>query len=126
VILPFFSAAWSGHTDASREFAIDVKDALLDLKAETGIKLKEAAALMGISDTDLSKQLAGLEPLSLWRLAALPWEFRFALFKRQLRRRGAEIVTAEDIARVRALFARRMADLSAQADALKHERQQRA
>lgn len=86
-----FAAAWCGHTDSSREIADDIKGALSDCRW----KHDYAAGLMGISEHQLCRQLAGNEPLNTWRLGFLPMEFHVALCRRRMARIGAEVITAE-------------------------------
>ena len=90
----FLFVAWTGHTDASRDLAIDIGAAMVS----AGMKREEAAALMGITAPELSRQLAGVEPLNLWRLWSLPVAFKVWLFIRQAKRVGAEFLTPEHLA----------------------------
>jgi hypothetical protein len=103
-------AAWAGHTDASREFSLDIGLSLI----AAGMKRREAADLMGITESELSRQLAGVEPLSAWRLANLPTEFWMALWTRRAKRIGAEFLSPEQTALVKGaatLGKRRMAKM---------------
>ena len=88
-----FIAAWQGHTDASRELALDIAVAI-DLHLER----KAAAALMGLHPADLSRQLAGRDPLNLWRLTSLPADFWLAFLAARTRRLGGEVLTADQLA----------------------------
>lgn len=90
-MLSMFSAAWTGHTEISREMASDIKDAIDDC----GWKDSYVAGLMGLTVPQLSRQLAGSEPLNAWRLAFLPVTFEYHYMKRRLARIGAEILTAD-------------------------------
>jgi hypothetical protein len=89
--------AWAGHTDASRELSMDIGLSLI----AADMKRREAAELMGITESELSRQLAGAEPLSAWRLANLPAEFWMALWTRRAKRIGAEFLTPEQTALVK-------------------------
>jgi hypothetical protein len=75
---------WTAHTPDSKGFADDVRLALVDC----GLSDKAAAIAMGISEPQLSRQFAGLEMLSAWRMASLPPAFHVALAKRRLARFG--------------------------------------
>jgi transcriptional regulator with XRE-family HTH domain len=60
--------AWLAHTDRSRIVA----DLLRRAFSRGGLSIKEAAAMMGCSFSQLSEGLNGSEQLSFSRLAALP------------------------------------------------------
>jgi hypothetical protein len=90
IIFPVF-AAWVGHTDESRALANDIIGALI----ACGISEKAAALTMGVHPTDLSKQLAGRDPLNVWRLTALPKAFWFALLTRIAVRIGGYYLTPD-------------------------------
>jgi hypothetical protein len=92
-----FLAPWTEHTDISREWAQDIATAL----AACGLSQKAAALEMGIHYTDLSRQLAGVDPLNLWRLTSLPGEFWIALLAARAKRMGADLITAEQIALIK-------------------------
>jgi hypothetical protein len=100
-------APWTQHTDASRLLASDVCAAL----AACGLSQKAAALEMGLHPSDFNRQLAGLDPLNLWRLTALPSSFWMALCHRQAERIGAALLEPEQIALLRgaaAMGSRRM------------------
>lgn len=89
-MLPILIFPYRATPDADA-FRQDVIAALNDAQ----LSHKEAAALMGISEPVLSRQLSG-EPnthLSLWRLAALPESFWDAFDIRRAERRGAVLLT---------------------------------
>lgn len=73
-LLPFPAAAWHGHTERSRHDAITIRRAA----ARIGWSEKELAAFLGITQPQLSRQLAGLDPLNHWRIAELPDHFHEA------------------------------------------------
>jgi hypothetical protein len=75
---------WTTHTLESKGAADDFRLALVDC----GLSDKAAALSMGISEPQLSRQLAGLEMLSAWRMASLPPAFHVAYAKRRLARFG--------------------------------------
>jgi hypothetical protein len=52
---------------------------------------------MGLHPADLSRQLAGRDPLNLWRLTALPAEFWLAFLAARTRRLGGEVLTADQL-----------------------------
>lgn len=89
-----FTAAWSGHTDASRALAADITAAL----DAAFTKREHAADAMGLHPADLSRQLSGRDPLNLWRLADLPLAFWLALLRARCRRIGAELLTPDQVA----------------------------
>lgn len=97
-MIPLGCAAWIGHTDQSREMAQDVHDAIVH---DCALKLETAAGTMGLTLPQLSRQLAGREPLNHWRLAALGIQFEIKLAARRLRRVGADVLTPEQIALLR-------------------------
>lgn len=91
------SAAWIGHTDASRDLAQDVTTAL-----DTAFPKRELAAeAMGLHPADLSRQLAGRDPLNLWRVASLGWTFWLAFCAARVARVGGVVLTSEQISFVR-------------------------
>lgn len=84
------AAAWAGHTAASKDFAADIEAAIRDAV----MTKKELAYEMGITPEKFSRQLAGLEPLSAWRLYGLTSpDFRLYLLDRQAARLGASVIT---------------------------------
>lgn len=91
------SAAWHGHTDESRELARDISAAL----AACDLSEKAAAITMGIHPTDFSRQLAGRDPLSIWRLSALPADFWLALVGKRAARIGGALLTPEQLTLLR-------------------------
>ena len=96
--LLILAAAWTGHTDESRAYALDIIGALLDI----GMSHKEASIDMGLSsEQQLSRQLAGTEPLNAFRLSLLPGRFQVALLRRQAFRHGAAILAPEELALIR-------------------------
>jgi hypothetical protein len=79
------------HDDISREIAMDVIAAL----RQSGISQFAASQYMWGDlkhETQLSRQLAGLQPLNLYRLFRLPPEFILAFLKLRAQRVGAELV----------------------------------
>lgn len=90
-------AAWEGHTDASRELAQDISSALM----ACGLTEKAAAIEMGIHPTDLSRQLAGRDPLNLWRLTSLSAEFWLVFLHKRAARIGGALVTPEQLALIK-------------------------
>lgn len=106
------SAVWQQHTEASQQFAEDISAAL----HAVGLSRKQAAAEMGVTEPQLSRQLQGTEHISGWRLTLLPLAFHVALAKRRARRVGLiviedghmqQLIDAADYA-ARALHTRRM------------------
>lgn len=90
--------AWMGHTDASRADAQDMSAALLDV----GLSQKAASITMGLSsEQQLSRQLAGTEPLNAYRLTCLPPAFHVALLRRRAARLGAVVLAPEEVALIR-------------------------
>jgi hypothetical protein len=104
-------AAWVGHTDDSRAYAQDVIEAL----RAAGLSHKAAAIDMGLSsEQQLSRQLAGVEPLNAFRLTLLPLRFQMKLLKMRALRLGCAVFTAEDVALLKGAAAvgpRRMAKM---------------
>lgn len=98
MFLPFFSAAWVGHTDESREYAQDIIGALSDI----GMSHKAASIEMRLTDeAELSKQLAGTKPLNAFRLSYLPGAFHVAFLRRRAARLGAAVIAPDDLALIR-------------------------
>ena len=93
----FLTAAWAGHTEMSREMAQDIARAL----ELAGLKHSDAAARMGITLPMLSRQLAGVEPLNVYRLGFLPIEFHAAWLQLRAKRIGGELLPADQLALVR-------------------------
>ena len=94
----FFGAAWTSHTDDSRDFAHDIANAIDDI----GMSRKEASITMRLTDeAELSKQLAGTKPLNAFRLAYLPSAFHVAFLRRRAARLGAAVIPPEDLALIR-------------------------
>ena len=97
-MIPFFISAWNGHTLESREYAADIIGAL----ADAGISHKAATIDMKLSnEQQLSRQLAGTEPLNAFRLALLPMGFHCAFLRRRAARLGAAVIAPEDLALIR-------------------------
>jgi hypothetical protein len=93
-----FFAAWNGHTDESRDLAQDIVGAL----ADCCISQKAAAITMKLThEQQLSRQLAGTEPLNAFRLAFLPVGFHVAFLRRRAARIGAAVISPEDLALLR-------------------------
>jgi hypothetical protein len=106
MILPL-TAAWTGHTDDSRELALLVTAAI-----DTAfLKRESAAALMGLHPADLSRQLAGRDGINLWRLASLGPVFWTALCVGLMARMGGVVLTADQLTFIKgfAQMPRRMA-----------------
>lgn len=94
-------AAWTGHTDASRDLALDVTvaiDAIFN-------KREGAADAMGLHPADLSRQLAGRDPLNFWRLASLGWPFWIAFCGARMARIGGVVLTSDQLVLVRGFAA---------------------
>lgn len=84
-------AAWLEHDDISREFAWDVIEAL----RQCGISQLAASQYMWGDDkheSELSRQLAGVKPLNIYRLLRLPLEFQAALLRLRAKRIGIAVV----------------------------------
>lgn len=112
MLLYLTGAVWQQHTEASQQFAEDISAAL----HVVGLSRKQAAAEMGVTEPQLSRQLQGTEHISGWRLTLLPLAFHVALAKRRARRVGLiviedaaiqRLVDAADLA-ARSLYKRRM------------------
>lgn len=88
---------WCSHTDRSRVLAGIVLEAI----HACGWKQEYAAARLGISPAQFSRQLAGVESLSLWRLAELPDEFHREYDRRRAALRGAVVLEAPDLSLIR-------------------------
>jgi hypothetical protein len=82
--LGLLGIGWLAHSADSKGMADDLRLAL----ADCGMRDKEAAIVMGITEPQLSRQLAGLEMLSAWRMANLPPVWQVAFAKRRLARFG--------------------------------------
>lgn len=87
-------SAWNSHTDASREMAQDIARAF----ELAGYSRKTAALEMGLTEPQLSRQLAGTDQMSLWRLAALSPAFMVAWIGLRASRLGAALLTGEQVA----------------------------
>ncbi len=98
VAVSYVLGAWAGHTANSRETARNIEIALDTI----GMKQREAAERMGLTLSQLSRQLAGREALNLYRLDALPAEFHLAYQRLQDKRRGGTFVESEIAAYLRA------------------------
>lgn len=90
-------SAWIQHTDASREMAQDIVRAW----EIAGYSQKTAALEMGLTEPQLSRQMAGTDQVSLWRLAALSPAFMLALLGLRASRLGAALLTGEQVALLR-------------------------
>jgi hypothetical protein len=99
MIVPFgFLSAWISHTEDSRAYARDIVDALADAR----ILHKEAWRVMRLSnEQQLSRQLAGSEPLNAYRLTYLPSAFHVAFLRRQAVRLGAAVIASEELSLIR-------------------------
>lgn len=99
--------AWCGHTDESREMAEDVTKALDAI----GMRYEDAADLMGLRLTQLSRQLAGREPLNYYRLGKLPVSFHMQWLRFRSKRIGGAFIEPElvEFLRGAARAGRRMA-----------------
>lgn len=91
------ATAWAGHTEMSREMAQDIVRAF----ELAGLKHDTAATLMGVTLPMLSRQLAGVEPLNVYRLGFLPIEFHVAWLQLRAKRIGGELLPADQLALVR-------------------------
>jgi hypothetical protein len=84
-------AAFYEHDDISREIALDVIEAL----RQSGISQFAASQYMYGDlkhETQLSRQLAGVQPLNLYRLFRLPPSFQFCFLKLRAKRLGADVI----------------------------------
>lgn len=88
------AAAWCGHTLESKAYADDFDAAL----ADCGLTRKDASGRMGLDadGNDLSKMLAGLKPLNVYRVLVIGPAFNLALMKRQAGRSGAVVITQQE------------------------------
>lgn len=85
-------AAWAGHTADSRGFAEDIEAALVKCCGSQ----KAAAYFMGLgNEQQLSRQLAGVEPLNVYRLCSVPG-FWLAFLKIHALRLGGEFLSPDD------------------------------
>ena len=83
--------AWAGHDEWSQALSCDVLKAI----HRSGMTQTEAAIWMWGDDghgAQLSRQLAGLEQLSAYRLARLPVSFHVEFVKVRAKRFGCEVV----------------------------------
>lgn len=90
IVLPLtvsVAATWVDHSPESSA----VRDCVLAAFDELGTSRKAIASDAGIPEDQLSRQLAGREHLSLWRLASVPG-FMVAFAKATLARTGVFIV----------------------------------
>lgn len=95
------TAAWTGHTEASRDLAQDVTTGI-----DTGYDKRESAAgVMGLHPADLSRQLAGRDPLNFWRLASLNWAFWIAFCAARMARIGGLVLTLEQLTLIKGFAA---------------------
>jgi hypothetical protein len=99
--IAFVFSAWCGHTDRSRADATAFRAAVASL----GWKYEHVAALMGISEKQLCRQLAGVEPMNHWRIAELPPEFQQAFDERRAALRGAVVLDPQTLSLIRAAVA---------------------
>ena len=102
-----FLMARAGHTARSLALSLCVRESFGAL----GWKHEYAAFLMKMTPVQLSRKLAGLEPLSVWDLADLADDFHREYDKRRVGLRGAVVLEAPDLSLIRgacALGARRM------------------
>lgn len=91
-------AAWMGHSPRSQAIAQCVRDSFKAL----GWKDEYAASLMKLANApQLSRQLAGIEPLNLWRLADLPDAFWQEYDRRRVGLRGGVVLEAPDLSLIR-------------------------
>lgn len=96
-----FTAAWQAHTDESRLLALDIASAI----DATYDKREVAATDMGLHPADLSRQLAGRDPLNMWRLTSLTPDFWLVLLTKRSNRLGAELITPRQMDLLRAAAA---------------------
>jgi hypothetical protein len=92
---------WVGHTPRSLALAHVVRETI----AALGWKESYFAALMKIAPSRASRQLAGVEPLNLWRLAELPDAFQVEYDRRRAAMRGAVVLEPPDLSLVRGFCA---------------------
>lgn len=115
-------AAWLGHTDQSRELTTDLDAAF----AERGFKHGAAVRDMGLTnEPQLSRQLAGSEPLNMLRFASLPDDVKLAFYRRQVCRLGGVVLDATQASLLRgaaALGAKRMAKMAGEQAATERRR----
>jgi hypothetical protein len=105
-----FASAWHGHTARSSAAAECIRLTLASL----GWKDSYAASLLGISPQQLSRQLAGVDPLNFWRFAELPDAFHVEYDRRRAAQRGALVLEPPEVSLIRgaaAMGARRLAKL---------------
>ena len=93
-----YCVAWIGHTDDSRDMAQD----LIRAFQLAGLKHETVASLMGLTPPMLARQLAGAEPLNLFRLGFLPVAFHLAWLQLRAQRIGAEVLTADQVSYLKA------------------------
>lgn len=88
-------ALWS----AERE-DLDWRDDVLAAQKAAGLAQKDFAYCLGISEAQVSDQLALRGHLSEWRMRKLPREFHVALYQRRLQRWGIRAVDDQTILRL--------------------------
>lgn len=92
-MLTFPIAAWNGHTEASLRMAGVIDRA----RGRMGWSRKEFAGKLRVSESQLSRQMAGLEGFSLWRLADLGNGFLLAYLHELAATVGAEVIEATEL-----------------------------
>ena len=91
-------AAWIGHTDRSRAVAQCIEHA----RKALGWTEKELADKLGLSSREeLARQLAGLKPLNIWRVADLPEDFHAAFDRYYAGLRGAVVLEPSMLSLIR-------------------------
>jgi len=68
--------------------------------SKAGISQKQAALIMGLTESRLSEALNGRSPLSVWRLAELPDDFWDAFMSLEAEARDGLLVSAPQLARL--------------------------
>lgn len=92
-------SAWSGHTEQSRRDAQLIADVFTELKW----KRDYAAEQMGLTEKELNAQLAGVRPLSHWRLLSLPGAFWEKYDAYRAAARGAVVLEPSTLDLIRGL-----------------------
>lgn len=117
-MLPLITA-WAGHTEASRAFVADLLDAI-------GAEKKAAFAEdMGLTPNQLSNQLAGVQPMNVFRLVTALVKnprVQVALLERRAQRIRAELITAEHAALIRGAVSLGKKKMAQILPSLAHER----
>lgn len=100
-MLPPLFAAFAGHTVLTQEQADDIRFAVI---AVCGTQ-DRGAREMGLDPAQFSRQLAGKEPLNVFRLSFLPLGFEAYWIARRAKRIGGEFISAEQLELLRGYVA---------------------